>query len=164
VDGDNAYPPVVRLLRQVRHIHLGEDRPGGLYTEVAAYYAWSDGRVTGTSWAELLTTSLREVAGRFRLAAFNGLPDPVLGTPMKPELTTGQWQHGAATFDRLASQATAALNAERCRAAALWRGILGTNDRGSVLPLPRGCDANGFPISSIAAVTATGSDEPRGFA
>lgn len=164
VGGDNAYCPVVRLLRQVRHVHLGEDRPGGLYTEVAAYHAWQQDSVAGASWAQLLAESLRVVASQFRAAAANGLTDPVLGTPMKPELTPEQWRNGADVFDQLATQADEALNAERCRAAYLWRQILGENDLGQVLPLPPGCDANGFPVSSVAAVAYTGSDEPRGFA
>lgn len=164
VGGTNAYCPVVRLLRQVRHVHLGEDRPGGLYTEVAAYYAWTEGRVTGESWAELLANSLRHLAARFRSAANGGLPDPVLGTPMKPELTSEQWTHGAGVFEKLAAKAAEALGSDRCRAAFLWRQILEDNDRGPVLPLPSGCDANGFPVSTIAAVTESGSDEPRGFA
>jgi hypothetical protein len=160
----NAYCPVVRLLRQARHVHLGENRPGGLYTEVAAYYAWTERRVTGESWAELLASSLRHVAAGFRSAAVGGLPDPELGTPMKPELAPEQWTHGADVFDGLAAKAAEALGSERCRAAFLWRQILGDNDRGPVLPLPSGCDANGFPVSAIAAVTESGSDEPRGFA
>jgi hypothetical protein len=164
VGGTNAYCPVVRLLRQARHVHLGEDRPGGLYTEVAAYYSWRGGAVTGEAWAELLAASLREVASRFRASAVAGLSDPVLSTSMKPELTPEQWNHGADVFDALAAKASEALQSERCRAAFLWREILGENDRGPVLPLPSGCDANGFPVSAIAAVTASGSDEPRGFA
>jgi hypothetical protein len=164
VGGDNAYRPVVRLLRQVRHVQLAEDRPGGFYTEVAAYYAWTSRRVTGDSWAELLAASLKEVAAEFRNASTTGLADPVLGTTMKPELTADQWLHGASVFDALAQKARIALNAERCQAAKLWREILGSNDRGQVLPLPPGCDANGFPITSVSAVSAVGSNEPRGFA
>jgi hypothetical protein len=164
VAGANAYSPVVRLLRQTRHVHLGPDRPGGLYTEVAAYHAWTAGRVAGTSWAEITAASLREVAAVFRTAAVAGLTDPVLRTPMKPELTAEQWNDGADVFDGLARKAAEALTMDRCRAAVLWREILGENDRGPVLPLPAGCDANGFPVSAIAAVTSAGSDEPRGFA
>jgi hypothetical protein len=164
VDGGNAYCPVVRLLRQARHVHLGEDRPGGLYTEVAAYHAWQAGAVVGGSWAELLAGSLREVANLFRAAATAGLTDPVLGTQMKPELTAEQWHHAGGVFERLASTAAEALQAERCRAAFLWRRVLGENDLGQILPLPSGCDANGFPVAAIAAVAYTGSDEPRGFA
>jgi hypothetical protein len=164
VAGDNAYRPIVRLLRQIRHIHLGEDRPGGLYVEVCAYYAWMAGSVAGESWAELLAGTLRQVAIRFRDATANGLVDPVLGTRMKPELETHQWVAAALIFDQLADLADQALNSERCMSAKIWRDILGDNDRGAVLALPLGCDAGGFPIASISPILSSGSDEPRGFA
>lgn len=160
----NAYRPIGRLLRQVRHVHLGDERPGGLFTEVAAHYAWNDGLVTGTSWAELLTSTLEQVAQRFEECAETGLPDPVLGTPMKPALESWQWTLAAQTFNRLAEQAREALDSDRCQAAKIWREILGTNDRGQVHPLPDGCDAAGFPVGSITAVSAVGSNQPRGFA
>jgi hypothetical protein len=163
VGGANAYCPIVRLLRQVRHVHLAEERPGGLFTEVVAFYAWSGQRIVGSSWAELMAGTLREVADAFSRAAADGLTDPVLQTPMKPELATDAWLGAADKFRALANAADTALNSERCQAAKLWRDILGSNDRGEVLPLPSGCDANGFPLSAIS-VTAVGSDEPRGFA
>ena len=160
----NAYCPVVRLLRQVRHVHLGDARPGGLFVEVLAYYAWKNNKVKGSSWAELLTSTLAAVAAGCADAAQTGLPDPVLRTAMKPELSPQQWLHAVSVFERLARQAQQALDAEKCQAAKLWRDLLGSNDRGQILPLPAGCDANGFPIASVASVAAVGSDEPRGFA
>lgn len=160
----NAYRPVVRLLRQVRHVHFGKERPGGLFTEVAAYYVWSDRLVSGSTWAELLTSTMEQVAKRFDDCADNGLPDPVLGTPMKPALDSWQWTTAAQGLNRLAEQAHEALDSERCRAAKMWREILGTNERGPVLPLPEGCDAHGFPVGAVTAVSAVGSNDPRGFA
>lgn len=160
----NAYRPVARLLRQVRHVHLGGQRPGGLFIEIAAYYAWNDGVVTGSSWAELLASTFEHVAARLADSAHDGLLDPVLNTPLKPELDYWQWNSAAQTFERLAREARDALDAEKCRAAKMWRDILGDNERGAVLPLPEGCDAAGFPIGSVTAVDALGSNQPRGFA
>lgn len=37
VDGDGAYVPTVKLVRQVRAHHLGDQKPGGLYCELACY-------------------------------------------------------------------------------------------------------------------------------
>lgn len=164
VDGDNAYRPIVRLLRQVRHMHLGDSKPGGLFVEVAAYHAWNERGVSGSSWAQLLEQTLVAVASRFRDATDNGLLDPVLGTALQPALQPDEWTNAADVFDVLATQATKALQANRCMAAKLWRDILGVNDRGPVLPLPEGCDANGAPITGVTAVGALGSDDPRGFA
>ncbi len=164
VGGANAYRPIVRLLRQVRHVHLADQRPGGLFTEVAAYYVWNDGLVTGATYAELLTSTLEQVSKRFEQCAKDGLPDPILGTLMKPALDSWQWMAAASTLDRLAEKAREALDSEKCRAAKLWREILGTNDRGQVLQLPDGCDAAGFPVGAITAVSAVGSNDPRGFA
>lgn len=164
VGGVNAYRAIVRLLRQVRHVNFGKERPGGLFTEVAVYYVWRDRLVTGSTWAELLTSTMEQVAKRFEDCADNGLPDPVLGTPMKPVLDSWQWTTAAQGLNRLAEQAREALDSERCRAAKMWREILGTNERGQVLPLPDGCDANGFPVGAVTAVSAVGSNDPRGFA
>lgn len=160
----NAYRPVIRLLRQVRHAHLGKQRPGGLFTEVAAYYAWKDRLVTGSTWAEQLASTMEQVAKQFAKCLDNGLPDPVLGTPMKPELDSWQWSAAATVLNQLAEQARQALDSERCRAAKMWRDILGSNDRGQVLLLPDGCDANGFPVGAVTAVGAVGSNDARGFA
>ncbi|MGI5190358.1 nucleotidyltransferase domain-containing protein [Promicromonospora sp. CA-289599] len=160
----NAYRPIVRLLRQVRHVHFGEQRPGGLFTEVAAYYAWNDQVVAGSTWAELLTSTMEQVAKRFEECADHGLPDPVLGTPMKPALESWQWNNAAHGLSRLAEQAREASDSERCRAAKIWRDILGTNERGRVLPIPEGCDANGIPVGPVTAVSSLGSNQPRGFA
>lgn len=160
----NAYRPIVRLLRQVRHVHLEGQRPGGLFVEIAAYYAWKERLVTGASWAQLLASTFEHVGARLINSAVDGLPDPALGTPLKPALDHWQWTSAGDTFERLANEAREALDSEQCRAAKLWRDILGTNDRGQILPLPDGCDAAGFPVGSITAVGALGSNQPRGFA
>lgn len=164
INGRNAYKPVVRLLRQVRHVHLGEAKPGGLYVEVAVYEAWLNGRVTGDSWAELIVSSLYEVSRIFLTAADDGLLDPILRTPLKPALETSDWLHASRTFGTLAAEAEGALRATPCEAARTWRHILGTNDRGQVFPLPDGCSGTGAPMPAVAAVSANGPTRARGFA
>jgi hypothetical protein len=164
VNGRNAYKPIVRLLRQVRHVHLGEAKPGGLYVEVAAYESWQSGRVTGDSWAELFASSLHEVSRVFLTAASSGLLDPILRTPLKPALEPSDWLQASQTFGALAADAQGALRATPCAAAKIWRTILGTNDRGQVFPLPEGCSGDGMPVPVAAAVSATGPTRARGFA
>ncbi|OCB11775.1 nucleotidyltransferase domain-containing protein [Mycobacterium intracellulare] len=164
VGGANAYRPIVRLLRQVRHVHLGSQRPGGLFVEIAAYYVWNERLVSGSTYAELLASSFEHIGTRLIDSANDGLPDPVLGTALKPDLEYWQWTSAGQTFERLAREAREALDAERCRAAKLWRDILGDNDRGPILPLPDGCDAGGFPVGAVTAVGALGSNQPRSFA
>lgn len=160
----NAYKPIVRLLRQVRHIHLGEAKPGGLYVEVAAYEAWQNGRVAGDSWAELVASSLYEISRIFLTAADDGLLDPILRTLLKPALETSVWLHASRTFGTLAADAEIALRATPCEAAKTWRHIFGTNDRGQVFPLPDGCSGTGTPMPAVAAVSANGPTRARGFA
>lgn len=160
----NAYRPTVRLLRQIRHEHLHNQRPGGLFAEIAAYCAWSERLIHGDSYPQLLTETLEHVARRFEQAATAGLPDPVLQTPLKPALEPSQWMNAAQIFDGLATQARAALGSERCRAAKIWRDVLGSNERGAILPLPNGCSDAGLPIGRVSAVNAVGSNDPRGFA
>jgi hypothetical protein len=91
------------------------------------------------------------------------LLDPGLGTAVSPALSAEQWTNAKDVLLHLADLADEALEATDCMAAVKWREILGQNDRGQVFPLPPGCDANGFPISAIASVAGTGSNEARKF-
>ncbi len=163
VGSQNAFKPVVKLMRQARRIHLGERRPGGLYVEFATYEAWNSGLVTGNEWDELFAATLRQVANRFETAQYLPLLDPGLGTAVDPALTESDWSTARDKFLRLAELADEAREADVCAAAIKWREILGENDRGQVFPLPPGCDANGFPISAVAAVSGVGLNEARGF-
>lgn len=164
IDGRNAYRPVVRLVRQVRHVHLGALKPSGLHAEIATYDTWSAGEVSSVAWALAFAQTLSAVAQRFRAASDQPLLDPALETPLKPELDPSAWNVAANVFSLLADKAQEALEADVCRAAFLWREILGENENGPVFPLPAGCDANGLPIRKVTAVASVGSNEPRGFA
>ena len=149
VGGQDAYKPIVKLIRQARRTHLGDLRSGGLYVEFATYDVWSSRVVTGEEWDPLFATTLRLVANRFQRAPYEPLLDPGLGTPVEPVLDANDWLHACNVFESLANLADDALSAEKCRAAIKWREILGENDRGQVFPLPPGCDTNGFPLSAV---------------
>lgn len=159
VGDQNAYVPIVRLMRQVRHVHLGDLRPGGLYVEFAVYDAWDAGLGAGDEWDPLLAQTLRAVGNRFGIASSVPLLDPGMGTAVEPPLAAEVWTHARDVFIRLADLADAAVAGERCFAAAKWREILGENERGQVFPLPDGCDAGGFPVSSVAGIAGLGATE-----
>jgi len=163
VAGQNAYKPIVKLMRQARHVHLGDARPGGLYVEFAVYDVWKLGTITGDEWDPLLAKTLRAVGNRFNLAPYLPLVDPGLGTAIDPGLDDAIWTTAGSVFLRLGDLADEAVAAETCAAAAKWREILGQNERGQVFPLPPGCDAAGFPIGSVAAITGLGTNEARSF-
>lgn len=57
VDGDGAYVPTAKLIRQIRRHHLGKAKPGGFYFELEAYAAFEAG-VSGGSRAEILASTL----------------------------------------------------------------------------------------------------------
>lgn len=163
VAGRNAYKPIVKLMRQARHVHLGDDRPGGLYVEFAVYDVWKFGAITGDEWDPLFAKTLRAVGNRFRQAPYLPLVDPGLDTPVDPGLDDAMWASAASVFLGLADLADEAVAAEKCAAATKWREILGQNERGQVFPLPPGCDAAGFPIASLAAISGLGTNEARSF-
>ena len=163
VRGQDAYKPVVKLMRQVRETHLGDRKPGGLYIEFATYDVWNSRVVRGSEWCQLLAVTLGAVASRFAAAPMKPIVDPGLGTPVDPALDAAVWRSAAQTIGRLAELAEVALSADRCAAAAKWREILGKNARGQVLPLPPGCDARGFATTGMAGLAASRPREAEGF-
>ena len=156
-----AYVPSVKLMRQTRRHHVGDNKPGGLYFEILTYWAFETGSVKGASFAEIFASALGAVATQ--LAGKEPLVNPVLGTPYEPAPKDIDRRAAAATFDGLATKAEKALTVDQCAAAVLWREIIGKNERGECFPLPPGCDATGKAISSIAGVSARGSREAHGF-
>lgn len=81
VDGQGAYVPVVKLVRQSRRHHRGDQKPGGFYFELLAYWAFKGG-VQGDSFAEFFANTLRAISAQ--LAGSAPLIDPVLGHEHKP--------------------------------------------------------------------------------
>ena len=161
VNGRGSYDPMVKLIRQVRSHHVGDDKPSSLYFEFLAYWAFEQLPV-GFSYAELLAVTLDRVATRLESGVV--VTDPAMGTPYTTAPTDNELRQAGEAFRGLAKEAAAALTMERCPGAAAWRRILGRNPRGAVFPLPAGCDETGKAIGSVVANRDTGSDESRRFA
>jgi hypothetical protein len=162
VGHQGAYVPTVKLVRQTRRHHLGDQKPGGLYFEILTFWAYQSGAITGDCFAEILAQTLRAVATQ--LASGEATTDPVLGRPYKPTPERDDLANAAEKFDELAAKAEDALRADKCKAAALWREILGKNGRGWVFGLPAGCDEQGNKVPVAGAVAARGSREASPFA
>lgn len=162
VDGQGAYVPVVKLMRQTRRHHRGDGKPGGLFFELLTYYAFEGGLV-GDTFAALFAQALRSAASQLDRASAQPIIDPAMGTPYQPTPDPNDLVEASRVFARLADLAARALIADRCMAGKLWREILGQNDRGWCFPLPDGCDELGRQIPAIMINTSRGSDEARGF-
>ena len=160
-----AYKPIVKLVRQIRQTHLGDQRPGGLYLEFVTFDAWRSGLVGGSEWDVLLARTLQCIADRFRQAGVNPLRDPVLGTPVDPPLSAGQVEQAAAIFEKLAAAANRALPMNDTDAATEWRKILGGNDRANpVLPYPPstgGRVGSTVTTAGVGAASGTGATTRR---
>jgi hypothetical protein len=162
VGPQGAYVPTVKLVRQTRRHHLGDQKPAGLYFEILTFWAFQSGAITGDCFAEILAQTLRAVAAQ--LASGEATTDPVLGRPYKPTPERNDLANAAEKFDELAAKAEEALRADKCKAAALWREILGKNGRGWVFGLPAGCDEQGNKVLVAGALAARGSREASPFA
>lgn len=162
VDGQGAYVPVVKLIRQTRSHHLGKAKPGGFYFELMTYWAFECGDASGDGFGAILATTLANIAGQLRTGA--PVIDPVLGTPYKPSPEAGDLAAAAQLFGSLAERARTAVQAERCPAGAAWRQLLGLNERGWCFPLPDGCDADGRALQVVGAGASRPSREPGAFA
>jgi len=164
VGSQGAYVPTVKLVRQVREQHLGQERPGGLYFEMLAYWAFESGRLSSvSSFAEALAKTLTYIAEHFGAGVGAPLLDPALSTAFTPAPTIKESEKAGRVFGDLAGRAVSALEQDRCPAAADWRKILGRNSRGTCLPLPENCDEDGNEIAAVSANIVIGSNEPREF-
>lgn len=163
INGRGAYVPLVKLIKQIREHHLGENKPGGLYCELLTYWAFEGGR-RESSFAELLTAVLSSAAQQMQRTISQPLQDPVLNRPYEPRPSNGELVKASAVLGELAKDASQALTLSRCPAAAKWRRIIGKNDRGWCFLLPDGCDETGKEIGPIVAVRSRGSEEAHGFA
>lgn len=161
VDGDGAYVPTAKLIRQIRRHHLADAKPGGFYFELEAYAAFEAG-VSGSSRAEILASTLDRIAAHLETGQV--VNNPALGLAYEPTPDPADIAAAADKFHDLATKAAQALAAERCPAAVLWREILGKNEQGWVFALPVDCDERGNVIGAITPIADKGSREAHPFA
>ncbi len=121
MDGQGAYVPTVKLVRQTRRHHLADRKPRGLYFELETYWAF-EGGVTGTTFAEIFASTLERIATRLETGVV--INDPALAREYNPAPESADLEHAAAIFRDVATKAALALAADRCEAARLWREIL----------------------------------------
>jgi len=163
IGGHGAYVPIVKLVRQIRCHHRGDEKPGGFYFELMTYWAFSGGHVEGSTYAELLSSTLGSIDAQLRSGA--ELIDPVLGTAYRPPPEPDAKRTTTDVFSGLALNARGAISeTSRCKAAMIWRDILGENDQGKCFPIPDGCDEYGRELPVASPSTSRGSSEPGGFA
>lgn len=159
---DGEYVPLVKLIRQTRRTHLGK-RPGGFYFEILTYHAAQAG-LDRRSVAALFTSALARIAERLQLAAAGvAVPDPSMpGKVIEIRATDAQMRQAASKFADLASQAAAALAADKCPAAKAYREILGCNAEGVwVMEMPAACNEDGTP-KTVSNITAGDRTVPAG--
>ena len=149
IERQPSYLRTVRLVKQMRdhHIGRGEEKPGGRAFELLTYWAFASG-ATASSYAELLAPVLSSVAAQLTSGR---LIEPSMNQPYAPAPDPAALAKAASIFAALAADARRALIEEDCAAAAIWRRMLGENEKvGWVFPLPPGCTELGTTIAGAA--------------
>lgn len=160
IDSEPSYRRTVRLIRQVREAHLGDEKPGGLYFELLTYWAF-DGGTAADSYAELLSLTLASIARQLESGPV--VIEPAMNQTYDPAPDPEAIRSAGAVFRSLANDAHKALALEDCPAAVIWRRILGENERGWCFPLPPDCSGSGERIVALPQKDR-GSDVARPFA
>lgn len=151
---NGSYVPTVKLIRQTRRANL-EDQPGGLYIEILTLHAFDELTETSTSLTEAFCSALKGVSAQLRIAAEDGLSDPTLpGKTISTRATDHDLEIALQVFETLSSKAEEALaDDDRCRAAKIFREILGKNsDEEYVFPMPDDCSEDGTKLFAPAIV------------
>ena len=159
---DGNYVPLVKLIRQTRRTHLGE-RPSGFYFEILTYHA-AHGGLDWRCVAALFTSTLASIAESLQSAVAGvAVPDPSMpGEVIEIRADDAQMRQAADRFADLASQAAAALVADKCPSAKAYREILGRNAEGVwIMEMPAGCNEDGT-LKNLSNITAGDRTVPAG--
>jgi Second Messenger Oligonucleotide or Dinucleotide Synthetase domain len=163
IAGQGAYVPVVKLVRQARSHHRDKQKPGGFYFELLTYWAFVEGQVSGTSFAQVFGVTLGAIAAELR--GVSPLKDPVLDRDYRPQPDPHDRAEAGRVMAGLADKAREAVTTDDiCKSAARWREILGQNDKGWCFPVPDGCDEHGRKLPVAAPAVSRGSREAGPFA
>ena len=162
IAGQRSYLRTVRLVKQMRDEHIGRgEKPSGLYFELLTYWAFRDG-ATAESCAELLLPVLNSIAARLESGVV--VTEPAMNEPYAPAPDPAVLDNAARVFRSFASDARRALLLDDCKAAVIWRRMLGENEKvGAVFPLPPGCTESGARIAPLINKDR-GSNDDRPFA
>jgi hypothetical protein len=161
---DGRYVPIVKLVRQARRTGLGDGRPGGLYLEILTYHAFDEG-LDDANLATLFTGALGSIASQLETISAGGdLDDPTRAAKsISARVSEGELSTAALTFATVAEKAEAALaDDDRCRAAKVFREILGKNaDDEWVFEMPADCNDDGTS-QKITVLSAGDRHVPAG--
>lgn len=158
----DLYVPVVKLVRQTRRANLGK-QPSGHYFEILTYHAFASGAATGANIAEYYGSALKEIVGQLEAAIEDSLPDPTMdGAIVLTRASEAELRGALDTFRSVAAKVGDALaDKDRCRAAKVFRELLGRNsDAEVVFPVPEDCNEDGS--RKAAAVIAGDRSVPAG--
>ncbi|MGH9026821.1 MAG: hypothetical protein ACRDWD_12015 [Acidimicrobiia bacterium] len=165
IGGIGAYVRTVRSVKQVKAHHLPDIKPSALFYEFILYDGFTDGAITGASWADLTASALAYIADKLRDPDARPVCDPVLRQPYQPVPCPTDLATASGVFDNVARGAARAVRAStRCQAAIEWRQVFGGNEqRDHVFPLPPGCRGTGVTMGAAAANIAAGGTAERSF-
>jgi hypothetical protein len=165
IGGVGAYVRTVRSVKQVKSYHLLDAKPSALFYEFILYDGFTDGAITGASWADVTASALTYIADRLRDVAARPVCDPVLREPYQPLPSPSDLATVSNVFDDIARGAARAVRAStRCQAAIEWRHVFGGNEQWDhVFPLPPGCRGTGATMGAAAANIAAGGTAERSF-
>lgn len=154
-----CYVPTVKLLRQTRRALLGKKKPGGFFTEVAAYQAFGSGLVAGSDQAEYYASALEEISKIINDFVTYGIEvnDPTLpGHTVSIRATDDELDAARTCFAGAAAAARVALEEEdEGKAALSFQRLLGNNGDGdTVFQMPPGFDEDGTKRASVISAGA----------
>lgn len=166
IGGAGAYVRTVKAIKQVKAHHLPDRKPSALFFEFILHDGFTEGAITGTSWADITASALAYISTRLDTIGQRPVCDPVLHEEYQPAPSAGDLTACASAFDDVARAAQRALLAtSRCQAAIEWRRVFGGNgERDHVFPLPPGCRGTGVAAMGAAAANiAVGGTAERSF-